>query len=608
MLALVLLILGSGPAVRTPLITGVFPPGVTVGTSQTWTIKGQNLDQVESLFATGTGLSFGPIRHDGADGPLTVEVLASTDAITTYREIRADGPSGVSNLALIRVDWLTQVVEAEPDGQRSTTDQTVKVGSAVAGILQPLDVDRYRIEGTPGQEVTLDWETRRLGTAIIPVLTVTGPGDRLIAQVRSKPGGDRDCRCSVLVPPEGWFTVELRDNTYGGDPRARYRLRVDPAPFSSALTPITGPRGGGLDLIADGGSLPDPVRCPTTLPDQAGCWFVSGPIRDAATGRSFLPPGRIWVEDDGRATLFESRDRPADLVWPVDVGPKGITIDGRIDHPGQVDRFRVQARAGDHFRASILAANAGSWLDPVLTILGPTGAILAATGDQPSALDPIEPPRTIDGSPSPDHWVDLLIPTDGLITVELADRFGSGGPEYGYRLELGPPIDDFTLWLLPDPRSADPGPEARRLSGEPFVANLSVGDAFNLAPGSSVLVPFVILPRGRPGTIEVRIEGLPDGVSAEAVPVRLAPPPRSPARAAVEWDAAPVVDALRFRVDANAAPSRGTYRVLARTRSDLGRVQERVGNRVVGVDAAVGRGRPVIQTITEFPIRVLVVP
>ena len=608
MLAFVLLIWGIGSADQTPVITGIFPPGVTVGTRRTWTLTGRNLDRVESLFASGTGLTFGPIRRGGADGPLLVEVSASPEAAATYREIRVDGPSGVSNLTLIRVDWLAQVEEVESDNGILKAEQTVRVGSAVAGTIRPLDVDRYRIEGTPGQGVTLDWETRRLGTAIMPILTVTGPGDRAIAQVRSQPGGDRDCRCSVVVPPEGWFRVCLRDNTYAGDDRARYRLRIDPAPFASAIGPIAGRRASDLPLTIAGGSLREPIIAQSTLPNLAGRWFVHGPVFDGITGRSFLPPGRIWVEGDDREPLVEPINRPADADWPVAVGPAGVTIEGRLDRPGQVDRFRVEAHAGDHLRASVKAAEAGSWLNPVVSLVGPKGVALATTDDQLRPLDPIVPPLTIDGSSSSNGSVDLLIAADGPITVELADRFRSGGSEYGYHLELGPHVDDFTLWLLPDPRSADPGPEARRLDGESFADEIGAGGAFNFKQGSLVLIPFVILPRGRPGTLEVRVEGLPDGVTAEPVPVRVAPSPRFSARPADEWDAPPVIDALRFRIKSDAPPGRGSFRVVARTRPGEGRVRERSGNRVIGVDAVGGFDRPVIRTLNEFPVRVLAVP
>ena len=48
---------------------------------------------------------------------------------------------------------------------------------------------------------------------------------------------------------------------------------------------------------------------------------------------------------------------------------------------------------------------------------------------------------------------------------------------------------------------------------------------FNLKPGGSVPINFLVTPEGRPGPIEVRIEGLPEGVTAEPVDVRLGGPP-----------------------------------------------------------------------------------
>ena len=536
----ILLILGLDPPDRQPpMITGVFPPGLTVGTRETWTISGHNLDQVGTVSTSGAGLTCGPVVVDPTGRSLRVEVTASPDAASTVREVRVDGPAGLSNLALVRVDRLRQVVEAEPNDQAPAPEQTIPVGTAVAGTIRPLDVDRFRVVGTPGGRVTLDWETRRLGTAIIPVLTVTGPGDRAILQARSQPGGDRDCRASVVIPPEGWFAVELRDNTYGGDDRARYRLRVEEVERPEGIAPIESP--------------------------------------------------------------------PASPA-PIDPGPAGITIDGRVGRPGQVDRYRVVAHAGDRFRARVNAAASGSWLDSVLTITGPEGKILASNDDRPRPPGRIEPPVTIDGSPGGDSEVDLNIPEDGPITVEVADRYGAGGREYGYLLELGPPRDDLALFILPTERSSDPAPEARSLDTATAPTGPGAFGVFNVTPGSAVVVPFVLIPSGRPGTVEVRAEGLPDGVEAEPVLIRLAAAPRSGPRAALEWDAPPVVDSIRLRVGAEARPVRGAFRLMARTRPRNGLALERGGDRVVGVDAAGGPDRPVTRHQTELPIRVLASP
>ena len=627
-LALLAGIVGLNPADgpdRTPLITAILPPGITRGSRTTWTIRGRNLDQVAAVVATDPGLRFEPPEIDPTGHSLTVVVAAGLDAPAGYHEIRADGPTGISNLAMVRVDALPQVVEVEPNDASPAVGQVIPVGTAVAGVIGPLDVDRFRVEGTPGQRVTLDWETRRLGTAILPVLTVTGPERQAIQQSRSSPGGDRDCRTSVLVPPAGWFEVELRDHTYGGDDRARYRLRVDPDPFATAMFPLGGPRSERLDLALGGGSLPAPVPVPVNLTAIGGAWLDPGPFvvpwgpplalgppPFAARARRFLSPGRVRVGDPEWPEVTEPVDLPPDQSWAVPGGSTGVTVNGRLDRAGQVDRFRVEARAGDRFRARVEAAAAGSWLDSVLTVVGPTGESLASNDDRkPRSL--LEPPGTIDGSPTTDSEVDVLVKTDGAITVELADRFGCGGPEYGYRLELGPPRDDFSIHLLRTNESADPGPEARR-PGDPDrlePANQPTGPGtfgvFNLQPGSTTFVPVVILPRGRPGTIDIAAVGLPPSIHAERLTIRTAPRPRPGSRGASEWDAPAETHAFGLRVDPTAPPWSGTWQIIASKRVAEGanRAGRREADAIVGVDAAGGPERPVIRRLTRFPLRIL---
>ena len=550
----------TNPSHPAPVITGIFPPGITCRSRTTWTLTGAYLKKVTSVIASGTGLSFERLRIDPSGRSLTVEVEARADAIPGYLAIRVDGPHGISNLAIVRVDRLVQVIEAEPNDLAPAPGQTLDVGMAVAGVIRTLDVDRFKVQGKPGQRVTLDWETRRLGTAIIPVLTVTGPGRVAITQARSLPGGDRDCRTPVVIPAAGWFEVELRDNISGGDDRARYRLRVDPEPHAWTL----------LD------------RSP------------------------FDTPG--WLE------VLEPPNHPSGQPWAVAGAASGVTINGRIDRPGQIDRFQVEARAGNRFRVRVEAARTGSWLDSVLTVLGPHGERLGENDDR-KPRTPLELPDTIDGSASTDSELNVTIREDGPITVEVADRSDAGGPEYSYRLDLGPPCNDFSIHLLRTENSTDPGPEARWLA-DPLKLDHQEGagkpgafGVFNLQPGSSTLVPFVIVPRGRPGTIDVDVIGLPPQIHCERVTVRTSPAPRPGSGVSAEWDAPAETHALRFHVKSDASPWMGDIRIAARSRtSPVTRVSvAREADCVVGVDAAGGPERPVIWRLTSFPTRILTV-
>ena len=596
------------PVQRAPLVTGVFPPGVTVGTRRKWTITGRNLDRVTSVIGSGDGLVFRPSPSELDGRSLVVEVEAKADASPGYREIRVEGPDGISNMAIIRVDPLPQVVEAEPNDRVPALGQVIQVGSAVAGTIRPLDVDRFRVEGEPGRKVTFDWEARRLGTSINPVMTITGPNRSAITQVRSSRGGDRDCRSSVVIPPEGWFEVELRDNTYGGDDRAKYRLRVDPAPFASGLYPLGVPRATLFNSVVSGGSLLRPVGALGFSRRSVGSWFVPDPYPSLFDGFSIFAPGRIRIVANDRNTLDEPASRPSGQPWLVPLGPTGSTVNGRIGEPGQVDRYRVEARAGDRLRFRVEAAACGSWLDSVLTVRDAKGEVLGESDDiKPTST--IEPPGTIDGSASTDSMVDLNVPSDGPITVELADRFDSGGPEFAYRLELGPPVDDFALYLIFSPTAADPGIDARILADPDALASAPPGPghfgAFNLPPGTTTSVHFLVVPQGRPGSIEVFAEGLPAGVTCEPVVVRPASAPRSRGKTDVPFDAPPLLDSLRLRVAADASPVLGAFRVVARPRGDNSPASEHEASMVVGVDAAGGPGRPVVRTLTSFPIQVL---
>jgi hypothetical protein len=165
-----------------PVVSGVFPPGATIGQTTEWTISGRNLSKVGSLRISGGGVEVLELKIKD-ETSATAKVGVAPDALPGLREVRLDGASGVSNLAIIRIDRLKQVLEVESNDTLELA-QEVEVGSAVIGVLQTLDVDCFRLKGRPGQRVTLDLEARRVGTSIAPVLTVFSAAGVAIAQGR----------------------------------------------------------------------------------------------------------------------------------------------------------------------------------------------------------------------------------------------------------------------------------------------------------------------------------------------------------------------------------------------------------------------------------------
>src|SRR5262249_26274428 len=136
---------------------------------------------------------------------------------------------------------------------------------------------------------------------------------------------------------------------------------------------------------------------------------------------------------------------------------------------------------------------------------------------------------------------------EGELIVSVADRFGDGGPEYAYRLTIGPPRAALHV-TLQSTRDGSEGAPSEVRSG-----------ALNLPPGMSVPVSLRVAAEGRPGPVTLRALGLPPGVEAAPVTVRI---PR-PLGAAVGPEAGAVETTLVLRVDAGAGPATGNLRIVA---------------------------------------------
>src|SRR5581483_3189637 len=143
---------------------------------------------------------------------------------------------------------------------------------------------------------------------------------------------------------------------------------------------------------------------------------------------------------------------------------------------------------------------------------------------------------------------------DGEVTIEVSDRYGNGGPEYAYCLEVGASQPEFAVKLLfGDPnlvrRQARFG-QRQRAPRQP-----GANGSLNLRPGTSTSLNFVVSGDGAVGKVEVRAEGLPPGVSANTVEVS---PPAflSPGR-----PLPPTGGSVVLKVDPNAGADLGHIRI-----------------------------------------------
>jgi hypothetical protein len=563
--------MAAGPI---PALAGLDPPGVTVGETAEWTITGRGLSRVERLLISGTGIEVVAIRPD-SDESLRITVRAAAGAEPGFRELRAVGPGGISNLLMFRVDHLPQSREAEPNDDPGEAN-SLALNSAVAGVIGPLDLDHFAFQGRAGQRVTIEVEAWRLGSPTVPVATLFAPGGTSLARSRPLRDGGHDCRLSFVLPGRGRFLVQVRDALYRGGESARYRLRIDDAPFATGLFPLGGRRGETIDVTATGGNLEEPWRKAVTLADEPGTIIDPGPI--AGPAGPMLAPARLVV--GARPEVNESPDGSTPTRLPI-----GATANGRIDRPGEVDRYVVAVKAGDMIRVEVQAAALGSWLDSVVTLDDVHGIRIAEDDDRGG-------PNRAAGGNSPgtrDSRLEFEARADGELTIAITDRFGDGGPEYAYRLTAAPPWPDFAVTL--------------RLGGPGSSAQPDNAGALNLSPGTTVPIRFQVEADGRPGPITVRADGLPPGVAAEPVLIRIPRALRGPSGP----DVVPVEGTLFLRVDPEARPMLGSLRILAIARNaDATPLTRRASATLILNPMPADDPRPPpSRVVTEFPVSIV---
>jgi hypothetical protein len=211
-------------------------------------------------------------------------------------------------------------------------------------------------------------------------------------------------------------------------------------------------------------------------------------------------------------------------------------------------------------------------LDAVLTVRDSSSRVILESDDAPEPTLPALPFEF--AGPNPDSR--LLIPAGDVhaaFDVEVTDRYGRGGPEYGYVIEAGPAAPDLRVVVDSDP------------------------DVIALRPGESTVIGARVERVGRTGPIRLRVEGLPEGASAAPVVARFN------ASNLAGWDAAVARVDLIVRTGADVRPGRGLLSVVGSASLEGAWTLTRTGERPMTVETVAPnrRMRTVVGRTTRLP-------
>ncbi len=150
---------------------------------------------------------------------------------------------------------------------------------------------------------------------------------------------------------------------------------------------------------------------PTPPPPHATVVLVA-PGGETTLEVPLVAPERAVAETEPNDGFGAARS----LALPAS-GP--LEVLGEIGRPLDVDVFRVEAAAGTRLRVVARASALGSVLDPLLTLHGADGGVLAAADDGPGSRDPA---------------LDVTVAGAGVVSIVVQDANDAGGEGFPYRL------------------------------------------------------------------------------------------------------------------------------------------------------------------------------
>ncbi len=455
--AVVGLLLPAAPAsADAPKINGTVPFGIQKGVETDVTIQGANLASNPQLIAPfDFTLSATPgAKPDAANW--TFRIKANPDTPLGTYPIRVRTNDGLSNPFLFTVGQLPQVAEKE-DNSAFDNPQAITTPIIVEGQAAGNDVDYFRFAGKKGQVIVVDAQCARIGSGVDPSIRLTTAARRYIASADDTLGLLTDARLTATLPEDTDYVIELSDSRYQGQGRPVYRLLVGSVPVADEVFPIGGREGETVGFELRGGSLPDVRVAASTLRANAGGDVTR--LRFTGPMLGLPSPGPQALEVESLLPLevgkYPELREPSDPTAPPSRATAPVTLNGRIDPPGDEDRFTLAVTPGQVLHIEVIASENGSALDGVLQILGANQAVLA-TADDTTIPDQGGKKGKAAGIVSPDPSIAYTVPAGvNEITLALRDLEGRGGLAFPYRISVEPAPATFEL-LLAEPEASIP--------------------------------------------------------------------------------------------------------------------------------------------------------
>jgi hypothetical protein len=413
-----------------PVASYLFPAGGQRGTTIDVLAGGLFLNKSCRFEVVGTGVTGpevvkriaapvfeGPVlplpesqRQEDYPQAMGARLSIAPDAAAGNRYVRLWTSQGVTAPLPFVVGELPEIVERETEGEPVSV--LVNPPVTVNGRIHPReDVDVWTVRLKQAQVLTCAVAAASLGSPLEALVEVRDARGRVLAESRDSLRPDP--KVHFTAPADGNYAVRITDTRGDGGPAFVYRLTLTTGPAVESIFPLGGRRGSKtrLNLIGHG-LTSDTVE--VLIPTDAPAAFTHNGIK-------------LDVDDLPEATESAEDDPVRGNFLPV----PGVG-NGRIGKAGEVDEWKIAAKAGEALSIELRAFRLGSPLLGVLSVRDAAGKPIAQA----------------EAGPTGDPVLRFSTPANGTYTVSVRDKFhGRGGPAFAYRLRVTRPAPGIELQI-----------------------------------------------------------------------------------------------------------------------------------------------------------------
>ena len=459
-----------------PTLGGIQPRGAQRGTEAVLTFSGSRFADAQEVLVYYPGITVKKMEVVN-DATLKVTATIAPDCRLGEHAFRVRTATGISDVRTFWVGALPVVEEVEPNSEFDKP-QPIPLNVTVHGVVQNEDQDYFVVECKKGQRLSVEVEAMRLGVTFFdPYVAILDSKRFELVMGDDSPTANQDAGCSVVIPADGKYIIQIRESAFGGNGACQYRLHIGTFPRPTAVVPAGGKPGEELEVTFLGdpsGPIKQKVKLPATADEhfRVHCQTADG-----------VHPNGFKFRVANIPNVIESGTNVNVATATAGVAP--CAFNGVVSKPAEVDYFKFTAKKGETYDFHCYARRLGSPLDPILYIGNAQGATITGNDD----------------SGGPDSYFRYTIPADGEYTLWVQDHLKKGGPDYFYRVELTP-VAPVAITTIPRVDGNNPANQDRQ--------TITV-------PKGGRYATLIIASRGDfGGPLNIGIEKLPPGVTLTA--------------------------------------------------------------------------------------------